>query len=117
VTRTDGIDRILAADRLDAIVAPAYGDSSPAAVAGYPSISVPTGVTDDGRPGGVWIYGGFLAEPTLLGLAADLERAVSPRPRPVFAGRLPGAPPDFGLCATPIGSRRRATRTDLPRDG
>ncbi len=117
VTRTDGIDRILAADRLDAIVAPAYGDSSPAAVAGYPSISVPTGLTDDGRPGGVWIYGGFLAEPTLLGLAADLERAVSPRPRPTFGGRLPGPPPDFGLCATPIGSRRRATRADLPRDG
>ena len=116
VTRTNGIDRILAADRLDAIVAPAYGDSSAAAVAGYPSISVPTGLTDDGRPGGVWLSAGFLAEPVLLGFAAELERERGPRPRPTFAGTIPEAPPDFGLCGTPIGARRRATRADLPAD-
>jgi amidase len=116
VTRTDGIDRILAADRLDAIVAPAYGDSSAAAVAGYPSISVPTGLTEDGRPGGVWLSGGFLAEPALLGFAAELERARGPRPRPTFTGTAPELPPDFGLCTTPIGDRRRATRADLPTD-
>jgi amidase len=116
VTRTNGIDRILAADHLDAIVAPAYGDSSPAAVAGYPSISVPTGLTDDGRPGGVWLSAGFLGEPTLLSFAADLERARGPRPRPTFAGTVPEPPPDFGLCGVPIGDRRRATRADLPTD-
>jgi amidase len=116
VTRVNGIDRILAADRLDAIVAPAYGDSSPAAVAGYPSLSLPTGLTADGRPAGVWLSAGFLGEPTLLGFAADLERASGPRPRPTFAGTTPEPPPDFGVCATPIADRRRATRTDLPRD-
>jgi amidase len=94
VTRGDGIDRILADGRLDAIVAPAYGDSSPAAVAGYPSISIPTGLTDDGRPGGVWLYAGFLDEPKLLGYAFDLERAVGDRPRPTFAGALPAVPPE-----------------------
>jgi amidase len=112
-TRTNGIDRILARDRLDAIVAPAYGDSSGPAVAGYPVISVPTGLTDDGRPGGVWLSAGFLGEPTLLAFAFDLEGAAGPRPLPTFAGTLPPEPPDAGICATPPHLRGRATRGDL----
>ena len=115
-TRTNGIDRILAADRLDAIVGPSYGDSTAPAVAGYPAISVPTGTTDYGRPGGVWLSAGFLAEPTLLGFAFDLESAVGGRPRPSFAGTLPQFPPDAGICATPIESRVRTRRSDLPAD-
>ena len=115
-TRANGIDRILAADRLDAIVGPAYGDSTAPAVAGYPVISVPTGTTDDGRPGGVWLSAGFLAEPTLLGFAFDLENAVGGRPRPTFAGIGPDLPPDAGICAIPIESRVRTRRTDLPAD-
>ena len=115
-TRSNGIDRILADSRLDAIVAPAYGDSSGPAVSGYPVISLPTGVTDDGRPGGVWLSAGFLSEPALLAFAFDLESAVGPRPRPTFRGTLPDAPPDAGICATPLGSRRRAVRSDLADD-
>ncbi len=115
-TATNGIDRILAADRLDAIVGPAYGDSTAPAVAGYPAISIPTGTTDDGRPGGVWLSAGFLAEPTLLGFAFDLESAVGGRPRPAFAGTLPDLPPDAGICAIPVSERRRTTRGDLPSD-
>jgi amidase len=115
-TRGDGIDRILAADRLDAIVGPAYGDSTAPAVSGYPVISVPTGTTDDGRPGGVWLSAGFLAEPALLGFAFDLECAVGGRPRPTFAGSVPDLPPDAGICAVPIGSRVRTRRSDLPAD-
>jgi amidase len=115
-TRSNGIDRILADGRLDAIVAPAYGDSSGPAVAGYPVISVPTGLTDDGRPGGVWLSGGFLSEPSLLAFAFDLESAVGPRPRPTFRGTIPADPPDAGICATPIAARRRAIRTDLADD-
>ena len=114
--RTDGIDRILAAGRLDAIVGPAYGDSSPAAVAGYPSISVPTGTTADGRPGGVWLTAGFLGEPTLLGFAYDLEQEIGGRPRPTFAGTVPPLPPDAGICAIPVASRVRMRRADLPDD-
>jgi len=116
VTRTRGIDRILAEGRLDAIVAPAYGDSSAAAVSGYPCLSVPTGVTGDGRPGGVWLYAGAFAEPMLLGLAFDLEQEIGPRPRPGFGGSIPPDLPDSGICAIPLGSRRRATRADLPSD-
>ena len=116
VTRTNGIDRILADARLDAIVGPAYGDSSAPAVSGYPSISVPTGTTEDGRPGGVWLSTGFLGEPTLLGFAFDLEQAVGDRPRPTFGGTLPALPPDAGICAIPVASRVRTRRSDLPAD-
>ena len=115
-TRTDGIDRILTAASLDAIVAPSYGDSSGPAVSGYPNLSIPTGLTEDGRPGGIWLYAGFLSEPTLLGLAFDLEQALGPRPRPRFSGTVPAFPPDAGICATPAGSRPRTRRGDLPAD-
>ena len=120
-TRTDGIDRILAADRLDAIVGPAYGDSSAPAVAGYPSISVPTGLTDDGRPGGVWLYAGFLAEPTLLGFAFDLEARSArgrSRPSPVpFPSSRPtraSARPRSGRGAGPSGATCRPTSEPVP---
>jgi Asp-tRNAAsn/Glu-tRNAGln amidotransferase A subunit and related amidases len=116
VTRTDGIDRILADNGLDAIVGPAYGDSSAPAVSGYPAISVPTGTTDDGRPGGVWFSAGFLAEPTLLAFAFDLEQEIGGRPRPTFGGTLPALPPDAGICAIPAASRARTRRSDLPAD-
>jgi amidase len=115
-TRTDGIDRIRAAGRLDAIVGPAYGDSSAAAVSGYPSISVPTGTTDDGRPGGLRLSTGFLGEPLLLGFAFDLEQEVGHRPRPTFSGTHPPLPPDAGICAVPTASRPRTRRSDLPPD-
>jgi amidase len=116
VTRSDGIDRILSQGRLDAIVAPAYGDSSPAAVSGYPCISIPTGSTEAGRPGGVWLYAGSLGEPTLLAYAYDLEAAVGGRPRPTFQGASPPFPPDAGICAIPPADRPRTRRTDLPAD-
>jgi Asp-tRNA(Asn)/Glu-tRNA(Gln) amidotransferase A subunit family amidase len=60
---------------LDAILTPGFSvGSSPAAVAGYPSISVPVGLTEAGRPSAIWMYSGFLGEPTLLALAYDLEQ-------------------------------------------
>ncbi|MEA2631518.1 MAG: amidase, partial [Chloroflexota bacterium] len=116
VTQKDGIDRILADDRLDAIVGPAYGDSSAAAVSGYPSISVPTGTTEDGQPGGVWFSTGFLGEPTLLAFAFDLEQEIGGRPRPTFVGTTPPLPPDAGICAIPAADRPRTRRSDLPSD-
>jgi amidase len=115
-TRADGIDRIVAEHRLDAIVAPAYGDTSVPAMSGYPSISVPTGLADDGRPGGVFLYAGAFSEARLLGLGFDLEQSLGPRPRPTFTGALPDDPPDAGICSIPIGERRRATRADIHLD-
>jgi len=46
-----GIDGALQTGNLDAIVAPTYSfASSPAAVAGYPDISIPVGLTPEGKP-------------------------------------------------------------------
>ena len=110
----DGIDTLMADLELDAIVAPIYsfGSSAPAA-AGYPIISVPTGVTEDGRPGGVWMYAGFLQEGKLLALGYDLEQEVGGRPQPHYLGSLPALPPDAGICATPLAARRQAKMRDV----
>jgi amidase len=110
----DGIDTLMADRDLDAIVAPIYsfGSSAPAA-AGYPIISVPTGVTEDGRPGGVWMYGGFLSEGRLLALAYDLEQEIGGRPQPQYLGSEPPLPPDAGLCAAPAANRKNAKMADI----
>ncbi len=95
-----GIDAAIARDRLDAIVAPTYSfASSPAAVAGYPNLSLPIGLTPEGKPAGLWMYSGFLQEPALLAMAYDLEQAVQPRRSPQFLGAVPPEPPDAGICA------------------
>ncbi len=96
-------------NHLDAIVAPtySYGSSAPA-VAGYPNISVPTGVTADGRPGGIWMYGRFLSEPKLLAYAYDLEQELGGRPLPKYLGALPPLPPDAGLCPVPLAAQKGA---------
>jgi amidase len=101
-TRAEGIDRVIARHHVDAIVAPTYSfGTAPAAVAGYPSISVPFTLTSAGRPAGVWMYSGFLKEPKLLGLAFALEQARPPRAMPTFTGTVPPEPADAGLCAAP----------------
>jgi amidase len=109
-----GIDTLMADLELDAIVAPIYsfGSSAPAA-AGYPIISVPTGVTEDGRPGGVWMYAGFLDEGKLLALAYDLEQEIGGRPQPQYLGSVPPLPPDAGICAVPTAKRRKAKFGDI----
>ena len=97
-----GIDGALQQDNLDAIVAPTYSfASSPAAVAGYPDLSIPVGLTPEGKPAGLWMYSGFLQEPTLLGLAYDLEQEIHPRSQPEFLGTVPPEPPDAGICSGP----------------
>jgi amidase len=106
--RTDGIDAALQKDNLDAIVAPTYSfASSLPAVAGYPNISIPVGLTPEGKPAGLWMYSGFLQEPTLLGFAYDLEQEIQPRTVPEFLGVVPPEPPDAGLCDS--------TRPQAPR--
>jgi amidase len=121
-TRAEGIDRVIAQHHVDAIVAPTYSfATAPAAIAGYPSISVPFSLTSAGRPAGVWMYAGFLQEPKLLGLAYALEQARPPRATPHFAGTVPPEPADAGICAT-LGAAspsapRPATRSARPRMG
>ena len=100
LTRAEGIDGAMQRDRLDAIVAPTYSfASSPAAVAGYPNMSIPVGLTPEGKPGGLLMYSGFLQEPKLLSFAYDLEQAIRPRREPGYLGSVPPEPPDAGICA------------------
>jgi amidase len=99
-----GIDDTLAANRLDAIIAvtngPAWltdpvngdlggdfskfiGSSSPSAIAGYGSITVPAGYVGH-LPIGVSFIGGRWSEPELIGFAFDFERATRVRVPPTF---------------------------------
>jgi amidase len=99
LSRTEGLDVVLAQHKLDAVVAPTgsppwttdlvNGDhflgasSTPAAVAGYASISVPVGYTH-GLPVGMSLIGGAWSEPTLIRLAYSYEQAARPRTAPRF---------------------------------
>lgn len=102
LARKRGIDRALAYHDLDAILSPSYafGSSGPA-VAGYPIISVPAGITKEGRPAGIWLSGGYLSEPTLLGLAYAIEQLLDVHRPPRMRGEVPADPPDAGLCDGP----------------
>jgi amidase len=100
LSRLEGLDALLDRHQLDAVVAPSggpagktdpvYGDrsvggsSSPAAVAGYPSITVPAGFVF-GLPVGISFFGRAYSEPTLLKLAYAFEQATRVRRPPTFA--------------------------------
>jgi amidase len=95
----EGIDAVMDKHQLDAIIAfsggPAgktdhvYGDrnaggsSGPAAVAGYPNITVPAGHVF-GLPAGLSFFGRAYSEPTLLRLAYAFEQATRFRQPPRF---------------------------------
>lgn len=97
--RTLGIDAVMTKFKLDALVAPTgspawptdliNGDhflgasSTPAAVAGYPSITVPAGFIH-GLPVGVSFIGRAWSEAKLLGLAYAYEQATKHRKPPTF---------------------------------
>ncbi|HXE54546.1 MAG TPA: amidase [Tepidisphaeraceae bacterium] len=98
-TRTNGIDRVMDQDRLDALVMVssgppgpidlAYGDrdmggtSTLAAVAGYPSITVPLGYYY-GLPFGISFVGRAWSEATLIRIAYAFEQATNVRKAPRF---------------------------------
>ena len=96
-TARAGIDNALAADNLDAIVAPHLTNSTGPAVAGYPNFSMPVGVRASGRPAGMLVYSTFLHEPQLIGFAYDLEQELKARVQPQFLGSIIPVP-NAGLC-------------------
>jgi amidase len=96
-----GIDATIAKYTLDAIVAPTQGPAwlidlvngdpgglssftSPAAVAGYPHVTVPMGFVR-GLPVGLSFVGRAWSEPTLLKLAYGFEQTAPARRKPTFA--------------------------------
>jgi len=106
------IDDTLAANNLDAIIAPTngpawvtdpvngdlggdfstfVGSSSPSAIAGYASITVPAGYVGH-LPIGVSFIGGRWSEPELLGFAYDFEQATHVRVKPTFLAHETTAP-------------------------
>ncbi|MXX69072.1 MAG: amidase [Gemmatimonadales bacterium] len=102
--REDGIDRLAREHGLDAIIAPTRdlpwptdhikGDrldggssAAPAAIAGYPDITVPMGFVK-GLPTGVSFFGPAWTEPTLLRIAYAYEQATQQRRAPTFATTL-----------------------------
>lgn len=105
-SREDGIDRALAKDRLDAILAPTGGpawltdhvngdsfsgvsSSQPPAVAGYPAITVPAGFVS-GLPIGLTLMGPAWSEGRLIRYAYAYEQATKQRRPPTLARTLPG---------------------------
>jgi amidase len=103
LARHQGLDAILDKHRLDAIVAPTGnpawptdpvngdhftgGSSTPAAVAGYPSISVPMGQAW-GLPVNLSFTGRAWSEPTLIRLAYAFEQITMHRKAPRFLSTL-----------------------------
>ena len=73
ISRTDGIDQVMARERLDALVFPGWAGAAIGAKAGYPSVIVPAGYTADGAPIGLTFLGRAWSEPTLLRLAHAFE--------------------------------------------
>lgn len=110
LARTQGIDAVMTAWRLDALVAPTGGPawltdlvngdggtalapspSTVAAVAGYPHITVPMGF-DRGLPVGISFFGRAWSEATLLNIAYGYEQATHHRRTPTFAASARSEP-------------------------
>jgi amidase len=55
-----------------------------AAVAGYPAITVPSGMDDDGLPTSVFFFGKAWSEPQLFAMAYSYEQASAELHHPAF---------------------------------
>ena len=104
LARDEGIDAVMRQHNLDALCMPTAepawkidlidgdhsmgGASQPAAIAGYPAISVPAGHTF-GLPIGVTFMGQAFSEPKLIGYAYAFEQATKTRRAPTYPVETP----------------------------
>ncbi|WP_151524524.1 amidase [Serinicoccus kebangsaanensis] len=127
ISRSEGLDAVLDAHDLDALVAPTGGPawmtdlvngdnflggtSSYAAMAGYPLVTVPNGSVF-GLPLGMTFMGRAWSEPTLIRLASGFEAQTHAR----FAPRYRSSVTDDGRRGRPRRPRRPdGSDTDLER--
>ena len=101
------IDALMKEHNLDAVIAPTNGpswvtdwvngdsfglsSSSPAAISGYPSATIPMGEIH-GLPIGVSLIGAAYSEKKLIGLAYALEQKLQARRNPTFRESMAVAP-------------------------
>jgi amidase len=95
-TAQAGIDSVIDSG-VDAIVAPHLTNSTGPAVAGYPNLSLPVGIRDNGRPAGMLMYSTALREAQLIGFAYDLEQEIKVRRQPQFLNSIIPLP-NAGIC-------------------
>jgi len=105
LSRERGLDAVLDEHRLDALFAPTLSppwvtdlvngnkplgsSSQPAAMAGYPLVTVPAGIAFGHLPVGVTFMGRAWSEPVLVRLAHAFERATKARRAPKLLPTLP----------------------------
>lgn len=93
LTREEGLDAVMTANKLDALLFPGSAGANYATKAGYPIIVVPFGMvinyaegakgsTDKVRPFGVSFVGGHCEDPALVGIAYAFEQATKKRVPP-----------------------------------
>jgi amidase len=104
LSREKGIDATLARHRLDALVAPSRppawvidqingdraigGSTQPSAMAGYPIVTVPSGLAFDALPLGLSFFAAPGSEALLLGMAFAFEQLTNARRAPRFLPTL-----------------------------
>ncbi|MEN8374339.1 MAG: amidase [Gemmatimonadota bacterium] len=103
LSREEGLDVVIGEQRLDALIGPTGGpawttdlvngdnfsisSSSPAAISGYPNVTLPAGQVH-GLPVGISFFGAPWSEPKLLRIAYAFEQATNHRAKPEFIRSL-----------------------------